>query len=440
MVNLVVTLRKKSQGIWRSSFVRSVAVVAGGTAGAQAVTIAFAPLITRLYGPEAYGVQGAFISILSVAAPIGALAYPISVVLPRRDEEALGLLRLSAYISFFIAALIAVGLWLGGEAVISLLEIESIGTLIYLLPVAVLFAAWKQMAERWLIRKKAFGVIARSALANSGFLNSARALAGFVYPSGAVLIVLATVAEVLHALLMLIGIRKRTTIDLSESSEVSTSNVIELAHRHRDFPLYRAPQNTINAASKSLPVLMLAAFFGPSTAGFYMLSQMVMGMPSTLVGKAVSDVFYPRVTEAAHNGENLSRHILRAIGSLAAIGIVPFAIVIFFGPWMFSLVFGEEWSMAGEYARWLALFFFFNFINKPSNAAVPVLGIQRGLLCYEILSTGGKVVGFLLGFYWLNSDIWAVAIFSVVGVIAYSGVMLWVYLCAVRWDRDKKAV
>ncbi|NWO07562.1 MAG: oligosaccharide flippase family protein, partial [Alteromonadaceae bacterium] len=348
MLNLVITLRQKTHEVWRSGFVRSVAVVASGTAGAQAITMAFAPLITRLYGPEAYGLQGTFIAILGVAVPIGALAYPISIVLPRRDEEALGIIQLSFYISVFIASLLALGLWVGGEEVISLLEIESVGNFIYLVPVAMLFASWKQIAQQWLIRKKEFGVIARSALATSGVLNSSRALAGFVHPIGAVLIVLATLVEALHTLLMLVGIRKRTTIDRSEPSEVPKFRIIELARRHRDFPLYRAPQIMINAASQSLPVLMLSAFFGPSAAGFYMLSTMVMGMPTALVGMAVSDVFYARITEAAHNRENLSQHILRATGVLALIGIIPFSIVIFFGPWIFSLVFGAEWNVAGE--------------------------------------------------------------------------------------------
>jgi O-antigen/teichoic acid export membrane protein len=109
-----------------------------------------------------------------------------------------------------------------------------------------------------------------------------------------------------------------------------------------------------------------------------------------------------------------------------------------FGPWLFSLVFGEAWAVAGEYARWLALFFLFNFINKPSVASVPVLGIQRGLLVYELFSTGGKVVGFLVGVYWFDSDVWAVALFSVIGVIAYSAMILWILLRAMQWRKDAK--
>ena len=40
-------------------FVRNVVTVASGTAASQAIVMAFSPLITRIYGPEAFGLQGA---------------------------------------------------------------------------------------------------------------------------------------------------------------------------------------------------------------------------------------------------------------------------------------------------------------------------------------------------------------------------------------------
>ena len=67
----------------QSKFVRNVAIVATGTAGAQAITMAFAPIITRIYGPEAFGLLGTFMAILAVLTPVAALTYPIAIVLPR---------------------------------------------------------------------------------------------------------------------------------------------------------------------------------------------------------------------------------------------------------------------------------------------------------------------------------------------------------------------
>lgn len=438
MSQVLALPRRELARVCRSRFVRNVAVVATGTAAAQAITIVFAPLIARLYGPEAFGLLGTFMALVAVAAPLAALAYPIAIVLPRDDRDALGLVRLSVILSFVIAFFAAVALWAGGEWLTATLRAESAAGFLFLIPLGMLFAAWRQIAQQWLIRKKEFGVVARSAVAHSLILNGAKSGIGWLHPVGAVLIALATLGYALHAVLLFIGARRRYQSSADEWEEDLAAPLRELARRHRDFPLYRAPQNFINAASQSLPVLMLAAFFGPAAAGFYTLGKMVMGAPSTLLGKAVTDVFYPRITEAAYNGESLTQHIMRATGALFAIGIVPFGLVVLFGPWLFSMAFGGDWAMAGEYARWLALFFLFNFINKPSVAAVPVLGIQRGLLIYELFSTGAKVLGFLAGFYWFASDLWAIALFSVFGVAAYSAMILWILWCAMRWRVNAK--
>ena len=435
----VRTLPRRAFNRVRSSqFARNVALVATGTAGAQAITMAFAPLITRLYGPEAFGLLGTFMAIITIAIPLAALAYPVAIVLPRDDRDALGLVRLSAILSFAVAVLAAAAFWAGGDWLTVTLGAESVADYLYLIPLGMLFSAWMQIGQQWLIRKKEFGVVARSAIAHALILNSAKTGIGSLHPAGAVLIVLATLGNALHAALLFIGAHQRSRGSAVEREEGSGPGLRELAYRHRDFPLYRAPQNFINALSQSLPVLMLAAFFGPAAAGFYTLGAMVMGMPSILVGKAVSDVFYPRITEAANNGENLPQHIMRATGALLAVGILPFGIVLLFGPWLFGVVFGEEWVLAGEYARWLALFFLLNFINKPSVAAVPVLGIQRGLLVYELFSTGGKALGLIAGFYWFGSDLWAIALFSVIGVVAYGAMMLWVLSHARRWGINAK--
>lgn len=399
----------------------------------------FAPFITRLYGPEAFGQLGTFTALVAIVTPIAALSYPIAIVLPKADNDALGLARLSAHISFCMAATSAAALWLSGDWLVGLLRLESIGGFILLIPLAMLFSAWVQIVHQWLIRKKAFAVVGKVAVAQSLLLNSAKSGIGWFHPAAAVLIVLATLGPAFHAAMLFIGARSRIQETPAGFSGSAKPSLRMLAYRHRDFPFYRSPQIFINAASRSAPVLLLAGFFGPAAAGFYTLGKLALGLPSALVGKAVIDVFYPKVTEAAHAGQNLTKLILEGTGALLILGIFPFGFVMVFAPDLFSFIFGAEWGPAGEYARWLALFFLFNFINKPSVAAVPVLNIQRGLLVYEVFSTLTKVIGMLFGFFWFQSDVWAVALFSVIGVLAYSTMMLWIILHALKWDRDEKA-
>lgn len=423
----------------QSRFARNVALLAFGTAGGQAITMVFAPLITRIYGPEAFGLLGTFTALVAVVTPLAALAYPIAIVLPKGDHEALGIARLSLALSAGVAVLAWLLLWLGGGWLTRTLNAGAVAAFLFLIPVIMFFSGCQQVVHQWLIRKKQFSVIARVAVLQSLLLNVAKAAVGWFIPTGAVLIVVSAAGVFLHAAMMAMGARARSTVVNPERAGDEAASPGTLAFRYRDFPLYRVPQNFINAASQSLPVLMLAAFFGPAAAGFYALSKTVMGVPAVLVGKAVSDVFYPRITEAAHDGEDLYRQLVRGTAALFAIGLVPFGVVMATGPWLFAIVFGEQWVVAGEYARWLALFFLFNFINKPAVAAVPVLGIQRGLLIYELFSTGAKVLGFLAGLYWFASDRWAVALFSVLGVLAYSAMIVWILLHAKRWRGDAEA-
>ena len=427
-------LRRATHRVWHSRFARNVAIVASGTAGAQAITIAFAPIITRLYGPEAFGLLGTFMAILAIAAPIAALTYPIAIVLPKDDRDAMGLVRLSVLLSFGMALLASVLLLMGGDWLTTTLGAESVSGYLLLIPVAMLFGAWLQIVHQWLIRKKQFGVIARSAVAHSLIVNSAKSGIGWFHPIGAVLIVLATLGQAIHAALLFIGTRRRYQAQPIEVAEASRTPLKELASRHRDFPLYRAPQHFINAASQSLPVLMLAAFFGPAAAGFYTLAKLVMGVPSILIGKAVNDVFYPRINEAAHKGENLSHYILHTTGALLAIGIFPFGIVVLIGPWLFSLVFGHEWVLAGEYARWLSLWFLAAFIAQPSIASIPVLLLQRGFLVYEIIAATVRALAIILGVFLFDSDLMVVALLSLSSVFLVVLLLAWLIISARRSD------
>jgi O-antigen/teichoic acid export membrane protein len=269
-----------------------------------------------------------------------------------------------------------------------------------------------------LIRKKQFAITARVAVLQAFLLNSAKTIIGWINPVGAVLVILATLGHGLHAAMLWAGIKKSGQLTGRPApKETSRPSLKKLAKQYYDFPLYRAPQVFLYALSQSLPVLMLASYFGPSAAGFYTICRAVLDMPCSLVGKAVGDVFYPRVTEAFHRGEDVSRLILKATLALAGVGFLPFAVVVVFGPQLFSIVFGVEWVRAGEYARWMALWKFIGFVNRPSVAAIATLSIQGFFLIFEFISIGSRIVALAIGFFFFKNDVAAVALFALVGML-----------------------
>ncbi len=410
-------MKSQVEKLTTKPFVRNILVVATGTAMAQVVYMALSPIITRLYGPEAYGLMGAFMAIVIIIGPIAAMTYPIAIVLPKKDEDAQWLIRLSFLISIGSAILMVLVLGLFYQQIVNLFNLENLSPFLLLLPFVALFSGTLQIAESWLIRTKQFKITAKVAVLHALILQGGMVLIGLFYPHAAVLIVLSVFAIGLRAAMMIGFSQKFEYIKFNFNHE-NRGELKKTAILFKDFPIYRAPEVFIDAVSLGLPVILLASFFGPASAGFYSIGYTVLSIPSQLIGKSVGDVFYPRISDAANNGENMTDLIKKATYYLGLAGVLPYLIVIAFGPTLFSFVFGAEWVLAGEYARWIALWSFFKFLNKASVTALPALSAQAFQLYSTIITLVARITALAIGYYVFASDLVAIALFAITGSIA----------------------
>jgi len=314
----------------KSKFVKNVFIVATGAAGAQVINILLSPLITRLYGPEAFGILGTFTSLTKIIIPIAALTYPVAIVLPQSDFNAKRLMKFSFLLTLLMSLVSIIILLLLKSNIIELFNLEEIKFLIYLIPMVIFFAGIMQIMEQWIIRTNQFTINAKTNFYQSLITNVSKVSAGLFIPTAAVLVILQAMSQGFRSLLIIILIRKKPYE--SNNNEEELKSYKQLAKEHKDFPLYRAPEELFSTISQNLPILLLTSFFGPAAAGFYNIGNMVLSMPSRLIGKAVGDVFYPRITKASHTGENLNHLIKKATLSLAAVGILPYGLIIIFGP------------------------------------------------------------------------------------------------------------
>ncbi|WP_312938297.1 lipopolysaccharide biosynthesis protein [Stutzerimonas nitrititolerans] len=429
-----MSVEKNMRALWNSPFARKVMIVASGTASAQAITLLLTPVVTRLYGPESYGVLGVFLAIMQILTPAAALAYPIAIVLPRERDEALDIIRLSALLSVAGSLMLAAIIALWGDSLAARAGLAAIGNWIWLMPIYMVFAGFVQIMQQWLIRQQRFGVTARSAITNALWIGGGQSGVGWFHPVGWVLLLINTVGQGLYALMMSIGSGLLGAL----ASQTRREPLWQVARRYGDFAAYRAPQIVINVASQGLPIMLLAALFSTKAAGFYALGRTVMGAPSMLLGKAVGDVFYPRIANAAHIQEPLLPLVRKATVALAITGFAPFLVVMLAGPWLFGLVFGVEWERAGEYARWISVWMLFAFINAPSVTVLPVLRMQRFHLFVTCFTLAVRVVVLAGAYLWSGDDLVAVAYFGVTGaVINIFLIGLYMNKCHV-YDEDRR--
>lgn len=415
-------MKNNLESFFKKSFVRNVLIMASGTAAAQALAIALSPIITRMYGPEAFGIMGTFNAMISIVIPISALAYPIAIVLPKNNQDAKGLAHLSLIVTAITTIISTIIVLLFDQQIIHMFNLGEFSNFIYLIPLVVVFAGTMQIAEQWLIRTKQFSINARVMFYQSLITNGSKVGIGYFHPVASVLIVMTVLSNGIRTILMIIFARKSSYRDTTYKS-IRKENIKSLAKKYNDFPIYRAPEMFLNAISQGLPVLMLTAFFGPASAGFYAIGRTVLSLPSRLIGKSVGDVFYPRIAEASNNKEDVTALIKKATIALAGVGILPFGLVVFFGPILFSFVFGSDWEVAGEYARWIALWSFFGFINRPSVRSLPVLNAQRFHLIYTIIMLIVRIGALAIGYFVFSSDIVAIILFGITGAILNIGLI-----------------
>jgi O-antigen/teichoic acid export membrane protein len=421
------------QYLVNNKFLQAVAVVAGGTTIAQAINLGFSPIVTRFYGPEAFGVLGVFSSVITILSPLVTMAYIHAIALPKKDRDALDLLWLSIRIAVVACILLFLIFMLFRKPLANALGYASLGPFLFLIAPVLLFVGIDHALGEWLVRKKQFKTIGGVEIGRALALGSAKTGVGFFSPTATVLIILTLLGHVLHAFLLYKGSFKSISAARKQESGVVKSNV---AHTYRDFPMFRASQIFINTVSMDLPMLMLASFFGPAAAGFYSIGRRVMMLPATIIRTAVNKVFLPYIVEAVHEKREIQRILIKLTLTMSLIGIFPFSIVFIFGPQLFSFLFGAEWLIAGQYARWLALWLFFSFINGPCGQAVSILGLQGKVLIHTIAVILSRVGVILLGGLYYQNELLTIKMFSFIGMFFNILLMIGVFYASNRNKRE----
>jgi O-antigen/teichoic acid export membrane protein len=142
----------------------------------------------------------------------------------------------------------------------------------------------------------------------------------------------------------------------------------------------------VYTAGNNLPVVLLTSLFGSAVTGLFGLANSIINLPMNLIGNSVAQVFY---SEAANIGKTNPQKIkslsVKLIKKLALIALVPLIVLLLFGPWLFSFVFGAEWYSAGVYARILSIMVYFHFIALPIGRILEIFERQREGLIFNII-------------------------------------------------------
>jgi O-antigen/teichoic acid export membrane protein len=385
--------------------------LAGAAAIAQAMALLAAPIITRLYTTEDYGLAASYAALLAVLGPSSSLRYDLAIVLPARDEEAAALYQLSMRIA--LGFIVIVGLASALTVAAGRTGVVNPGapsTLAVLMPLSVAAVAGSQIATAWANRGRQYAILARSrVVAGSVVPITAMVTFALAGSNAAGLVAAALAGSVASTAVLAVGLQ-RANAALPWRASVGSTPLTTIARRHQQFPRYNLPMTLLDQLTIALPVLLLARFFSPSVAAWFALATTTVRLPASLVGVAVSQVFYERAARLV--GDPVSLRVLarRQLLLLIAIALPATVIVTAAGPDLFALVFGDAWRQAGTYAGILALPAAFGLMASPLSLLPSVLGLQRTHLQISIIGYAARSGALLVGL-WLGSALTVIVLY-----------------------------
>ena len=422
----------------RSKFSLDVLTLVKGTTVSLIVTILASPVITRLYGPEAFGLAALFASITSLLSVVACLSYEPAIVLPKQDEEAANVFGLCIVIVVCVSLATIPILLVFQQPIIQFLKAPELGPFILLIPLMVLVSGTFLALNLWNTRTQHYYRLSIARITNSFSTTGTQLGFGFLgYTSGGFLIGAAIFGQLASTFILGLQILRDHLTFFRQN--ITREKMIEAFKQYSNFPKYQVMGSLINSLSWQLPIFLLSSFFSKTIVGYYSLGMMVIQTPISVIGAAIAQVFFQRAAMAKHEG-NLSIIFTDTYSFLIKISLFPLLLLTFIGKDLFVFLFGPLWGEAGYFIQILSVFAVSLFITSPLSSILSILGKQKiGFVLSSIslvLRFSSIYIGGILGDAAL-----AILLFSLSGMVGYgcSGIFF-MHLAGVKVQKTLKII
>jgi O-antigen/teichoic acid export membrane protein len=414
----------------KKEFVKNVLTLITGSALSQVVIYASILLLTRLFSTELFGIYMLFSSATIILKPLATLQYEFAIVLPKKDKDALNLLGFSLIVLIGYALLLLFILFIFKDEIAGFFNIHELANFMYLLPLSVFLFGSVSIFDYWNNRINNFKNISKGLLVKSSTMSAAQIATGFSAFNYLGLIPGMLLGQFLQ-LLFLLKVSVKSI--KSARKEISFKNMLFLAKKYKDIPVFNTIINLTNNLSNELPVLLITKYFGLASSGIYGLAIKFMRAPVGIVQQSVSQVFFNKASKVYNEDGNLHTLVKKTAKNLLLISafiFIPLFVISFY----LDLLFGDDWQDVGLYARILIPWLFFAFLSNPINSLIMILNKQKTMVIFDVLLLIFRFLGLFLGYYYYNDIVISLIFFSGVGMLF--NILIFSYL--LKTAKEKK--
>ncbi len=366
--------------------IRSSLVSLQGTAIAQAITLAFLPIMTRLYSPDEFAVFQLFSLILGVGLVLTAFRYEQALLVAETDVEVAHLFAacLLGHLLTSLFAALALFLCVLGLNVDWRIDLVVLSWL----PVAALAGGLLQTLTQILLRHGRFGGnAAAKVLQASAFVLGASfaASAGF---GSAGLVIGDTIARGSAAALAILVLGRSS---IFRTNLLDPRGLVPILRKYRDFPTMMVPSGLLSSLNGLVVPAAMLSLFGATTFGHYAMAERLLLAPVAMVSLAIGQAFAAQLSVLVIGRKDCSTLFARTAIAMSGIGVTLAAAVFFIGPALLPSVLGPEWAESGEFLRPISVMLCVSIVAGPLNSVPALVGWSRFNLVWEAARLAGTV-------------------------------------------------
>jgi teichuronic acid exporter len=330
------------------------------------------PVASRLYTPADFAVANLFTVIAGFVTVLVTCRYEYFVQLPKHKADAWRLVRLVVILGAASGAVLTPVAWLWREEFALWSGNSALASWLVFVPAAAVAVSVSTALQGWTQRCRYFRRSAESnVLAKLGHFGSV--LSGhWLLPGGGGLI-LAGVGSALTKIAYL-GARGRLFCLLW-----CRRGVTKAARSQGKLAGALVVSHLFMSCTAAIPTLFISHAYGADLLGQFALAFQIVFIPSSLLGSAIGNVYYQRAAEFWAKGESCAGLWRSTARRLIMIGVPIYSAGAVLSPWLFPVIFGARWSVAGHYASILAICAFFSFATEPLGWTFAVVGEGRYL-------------------------------------------------------------
>jgi O-antigen/teichoic acid export membrane protein len=403
----------------KGGFLKNAAKLGGSMALSQAILILASLVLTRLYTPENFGVLAIFTSLYAQAVVLTSFCYEWNVPLEPKEDDAIDVLVFSLVCTIFTSIVLAIIIGIYGHNIALWEKSPASEPFLWLLPVLIFFGGLYQNFNQWSIREKAFGLMARTKLAQSVWTTGVQIVLGLFSPSSLGLLVG-------YVFTQIVGIWQQAAFFWSnhhvQIKLVSVPRIVAVGRKYFTYALTTSTSESIYAAGSAVPSLLLASFYGTSVVGSFSVAQRMISIPGVIIGMALSQVFLSHTAELIRNDPRELKRLFVRTSLLLFVVSLLIGMIMLTSPFFFPIIFGKGWIESGFMAQAMVPMFILSMAISPVSI-LEWVGKQKWKLAWSIVRLGLFTAGFWVAHLNNWSATTAILIHSVIAAMMYLG--LW---------------